>query len=83
MPQQDSDTDRRDEDKPQYQPGASQYRPQTVESDDEVNREIASEFDDRSDPEAADVEPQSGNDSRTAPGTKIDHTNPLNVPPPK
>lgn len=44
----------RDEDRPQYQPGASEYRPQTVESDDEVNREIASEFDDRIDPEMSD-----------------------------
>ena len=31
----------KDEDSPQYQPGASQYRPQTVESDDEVNHRFA------------------------------------------
>jgi hypothetical protein len=72
-----------DEDSPQYQPGASQYRPQTVESDDEINREIDSEFDDRIDPAMSDAEPQSSDDSRGGARPKVDRSNPFDVPPPK
>jgi hypothetical protein len=72
-----------DEDSPQFQPGASQYRPQNVESDDEINREIASEFDDRIDPDTSDAEPRSSDDSRGYLRPNIDRSNPFDVPPPK
>jgi hypothetical protein len=64
---------RSNEDRPQYQPGASEYRPQTVESDDEIKHEMDSEFDDRIDPESSDADTRSGSD-RTGSGRMPDNS---------
>ena len=61
----------KEEDRPQYQPGASQYRPQTVESDDEINREMASEYDDRIDPKMSDGDIETENSDDDAPIQRV------------
>ncbi|MDE2599104.1 MAG: hypothetical protein KGL40_05725 [Rhodocyclaceae bacterium] len=71
MPNKEPYDSDKDEDSPQYQPGASQYRPQTVESDDEANREIASEYDDRIDPEMSDGDIETENTDEDVPIERV------------
>ena len=71
MPKREPYDSENEEDRPQYQPGASQYRPQTVESDDEINREMASEYDDRIDPEMSDGDIETENSDDDAPIQRV------------